>query len=121
MGCWRSIFSVVLILAFRFAGRHSLHPPNRSFVVRRLLINQRRSKLQSNLATDTALAAVDSTLEADILKEIPNDISELYSTCINCLYGANREQSVWHKRWGLQFRFVNTMIPVRVEMFSSEF
>jgi len=26
MGCWRSICSVILILAFRFAGRHSRHP-----------------------------------------------------------------------------------------------
>ena len=34
--------------------------------------------LNSRLATDTTLDAMDSTLEADILEKIPNEISEMY-------------------------------------------
>ena len=34
--------------------------------------------LRSRLAADTISDAMDSTLEADILKKIPNDISEMY-------------------------------------------
>ena len=34
--------------------------------------------IHSRLATDTTPDVMDSTLEADILKRIPSDISEMY-------------------------------------------
>jgi len=38
--------------------------------------------LHSRLAADTTLDVMDSTLEADILKKIPDDISEMYVEAI---------------------------------------
>jgi len=56
--------------------------------------------LRSRLAMGTTLDVMDSTLAAGILKKIPNDISEMYSTCFNCLYGGNRLHPVWKKLRG---------------------
>jgi len=60
------------------------------------------------LAADTTRDAIDSTLEVDIMKKIPSDISEMYSTCFNRLYGADRSSPAGQK-WrggGQPFRFL---------------
>jgi len=51
------------------------------------------------------LDVMDSTLGAGILKKIPNDISEMYSTCFNCLYSGNRLHPVWKKLRGTTVLF----------------
>jgi len=53
--------------------------------------------LRSRLAADTTLDVMESSLKADIPKEIPNDIAEMYKTCFNCSHGANHLQPVWQK------------------------
>jgi len=40
---------------------------------------------------------MDRALEVDIMKKIPNDISEMYSTCFNRLYGADRSSPAGQK------------------------
>ena len=61
--------------------------------------------LRSRLAVSTTLDVMDSTLGAGILKKIPNDISEMYSTCFNRLYGGNRLHPVWKKLRGTTVLF----------------
>ena len=41
--------------------------------------------LRRRLAADTTRDAMDSTLEVDIMKKIPNDISEMYSSTVLAL------------------------------------
>ena len=88
-------------------------------------VNSKRGDIirdpRSRLAEDTTLDMMESSLEADIPRKIPNDVSEMYRTCFNCSHhdGANHLQPVWQKWRGQPFRFVTIMIPV--ETVVSEF